>query len=130
MTEELYEEIITVFLKNPRVSLPQNAKGFGSKGLWTRGRMFAFLTSKKKLAIKLPKARVDGLVESGKGERLDPGHGRPMKEWFFLNSYVKTEWLTLAGESLEYVSQLSVKNEASAKMKRKIKSSSRKTSLN
>jgi hypothetical protein len=62
--------------------------------------MFAFLTSKKKLAVKLPIERVDDLEESGKGERLDPGQGRPMKEWFFLNSGVKTEWLTLVGESL------------------------------
>ena len=126
MTKELYEEIVAIFLKNPKVSLPQKAKGFGSKGLWTRGKMFAFLTSKKKLAVKLPKVRVDGLVESGKGERLDPGHGRPMKEWFFLNSAVKKEWLALAGEALEYVSQLSMKKEAPAGKKRKIKPASRK----
>jgi len=58
MTKELYEEIVATFLKNPKVSPPQNARGFGSKGLWTHGKMFAFLTNKKKLAVKLPKARV------------------------------------------------------------------------
>jgi hypothetical protein len=121
VTEELYQEIVKVFLKNLKVSVPQNKKGFGSTALWTGRKMFAFLTSKKKLAVKLPKDRVDILVESGRGERLDPGHGRPMREWFALDSPSKAEWIDLAGESMEYLLQLSMKNgEAPSKKKSKI----------
>jgi hypothetical protein len=31
--------------------------------------------------VKLPRERVDELVEAGAGHRFDPGHGRLMKEW-------------------------------------------------
>jgi hypothetical protein len=36
---------------------------------------------KDELVVKLPRERVDELVESGKGKRFDPGSGRLMKEW-------------------------------------------------
>jgi len=49
-----------------------------------------------------------------------------MKEWFALNSADKKEWLTLAGEALEHVSQLSMRNEAPVKKKGKIKSGPKK----
>jgi hypothetical protein len=34
--------------------------------------------------VKLPRERVDELVEAGAGHRFDPGHGRLMKEWVAL----------------------------------------------
>jgi TfoX/Sxy family transcriptional regulator of competence genes len=58
----------------------EKARMFASDGLKTRGKFFA-MVSKGDLVVKLPAERVDELVESGAGQRFDPGHGRLMKEW-------------------------------------------------
>jgi len=92
-------------LKKKGVTHPtKTRKGFGSSGLWIGDKMFAFLSSREEFTIKLPRERVDALVESGMGKRMDPGHGRPMKEWIGLNS--NAEWPELAVESMNYVSGL------------------------
>ena len=109
LIEENYSELVKTLLKNPKVSPPQNDRGFGSKALWTGGKMFVFLSAKKKFVVKLPQERVDELVAHGKGERWDAGRGRPMKEWLVVNSKSKSDWLEFAGESMEFVSQNSVK---------------------
>lgn len=78
------------------------SKMFGSPGLKVRGKVFAMLV-KGKLVVKLPRERVDGLVESGKGEYFDPGHGRLMKEWAAVSPSAKAMWLKLAKEAREFV---------------------------
>jgi hypothetical protein len=55
-------------LKLRGVSIPKGKKGFGSSALWSGGKMFAFLSSKDKFVVKLPKDRVDAL--DGKGRSL------------------------------------------------------------
>ena len=55
----------------------------GSEGLKTGGKFFA-MVSRGELVVKLPRERVDELVEAGAGHRFDPGHGRLMKEWVAL----------------------------------------------
>ncbi|GCF09981.1 hypothetical protein KDI_35450 [Dictyobacter arantiisoli] len=56
------------------------------------------------LVLKLPKKRVDALVDSGAGVRYDPRHdGRLMKEWIVLDRASQVEWLPLAQEAMEFV---------------------------
>ncbi len=67
--------------------------------------MFVFLSSKKKLIVKLPRDRVDELTVQGIGEHWDAGRGRPLKEWLVLRSKSKSDWLLFARESMEYILQ-------------------------
>jgi hypothetical protein len=45
-----------------------------------------------RLVVKLPKERVDEMVEARKAERFNPGHGRLMKEWAALRSE-EAQWV-------------------------------------
>ena len=50
------------------------------------GKIFAIISDARFVA-KLPKARVDELVEQGAGTRFDPrNNGRVMKEWLVASS--------------------------------------------
>ena|SRR5579862_8612179 len=85
------------------LSPPKSSKGFGSSALWTDGKMFAFLSSKGELVLKLPKTKVDSLISSGDGERCELKKGRPMKEWVVLSPKSEFNWLDLAYESAKFV---------------------------
>ena len=61
----------------------EQTRMMGSDGLKTGGKFFA-MVSRGELVVKLPRERVDELVEAGAGHRFDPGHGRLMKEWLAL----------------------------------------------
>jgi hypothetical protein len=65
------------------------------------GKIFAMLV-KGKFVAKLPKERVDALVNSGVGEHFDPGHGRLMKEWVALSN-ARASWVALAKEACTFV---------------------------
>jgi TfoX/Sxy family transcriptional regulator of competence genes len=74
-----------------------------SYGLKVDGKIFA-MYGRDKFVAKLPKARVDALVDAGAGERFDPGHGRVMKEWIAIASH-PASWLALATEAYTFVKQ-------------------------
>lgn len=78
-------------------------RSFGSTSLKANGRIFAMLV-KGRLVVKLPRERVDELVEAGAGERFDPGHGRIQKEWLSVASGAADDWLALATEAESFVS--------------------------
>jgi hypothetical protein len=59
------------------------------------------ISSRAQFVVKLPKARVDELVASGKGQRFDPGHGRVMKEWFVVREG-GANWVELAEEACDF----------------------------
>jgi TfoX/Sxy family transcriptional regulator of competence genes len=61
----------------------ERTRMMGSEGLKTGGKFFA-MVSRDELVVKLPRERVDELVEAGAGHRFDTGHGRLMKEWVAL----------------------------------------------
>jgi hypothetical protein len=99
-----FDRLAASLSKDPRVDPPEmaKAKGFGSKGLKVRRRMFAFFSSKGELVFKLPAARVEALVAAGRGHRFDPGHGRLMKEWLAVDGGTRAGWTRLAQEALEF----------------------------
>ena len=60
------------------------------------------MMSQGTLVVKLPKSRVDALVDAGIGERFDPGHGRVMKEWLVVTD-TRARWRELATEAHDFV---------------------------
>lgn len=99
--EARYTELVATFLERPNVH--QDGKGFGSSALKVNGRIFAMLSSRGELVVKLPRTRVDDLVASGEGARYDAGKGRPMKEWLAVAPTASVDWSALAGEALAFV---------------------------
>lgn len=99
--ERRFAEIAAAYLADPTIT---EGTGFGSNpGLRVNGKIFAMLV-RDELVTKLPKARVDALVESGDGTRFDPGRGRLMKEWVSVPLEADVDWEELAGEALAFVS--------------------------
>ncbi len=102
--QERYAEVVDALIHNgdPKLEVAQK-KAFGATGLQVGSKMFAMLSSKSSLVVKLPKERVDALVAAGQGEHFDPGHGRPMKEWLSLSPTADEDWIALATEALKFV---------------------------
>jgi hypothetical protein len=102
--EREFTKVVRVLTRIPTVSQPIGKKGFGSSGLYVGGKLFAFLSYKKQLILKLPSERVDELVTRGEGTRFDPRRdGKGMKEWFVLKPSSRMRWLPLAKEALKFL---------------------------
>lgn len=77
--------------------------GFGrSEGLRISKKVYAMLV-KGELVVKLPEARVDELVDTGVGQRFDPGHGRIMKGWLRVPPTASRRWKALVAEAKAFV---------------------------
>ncbi len=76
---------------------------FGHSALKVHDKIFAMISSSGHFVVKLPKARVDALIEGGAGQRFQASQDRPMKEWLEVSSPSTEEWLQLAREALEFV---------------------------
>jgi hypothetical protein len=76
-------------------------RAFGAGALKVNGKIFA-MPVRGALVVKLPRARVTALVESGAGEYFDPGHGRLMREWVSLRGRERS-WIDLAREARDFV---------------------------
>jgi hypothetical protein len=100
--EDLFQRLVERFSADPSVAPPGEGKGFGAGGLKVNGKIFAML-SKGELVVKLPRKRVDELVDTGTGTRFDPGHGRVMKEWVSIPPKQASEWTALADEARAFV---------------------------
>jgi hypothetical protein len=74
---------------------------FGSNALKVNEKIFAMM-AQGTLVVKLPRTRVDELVEAGSGTRFDPGHGRLMKEWLAVSAPT-TLWAPLVREAHDFV---------------------------
>jgi len=101
--DERFAKIVASLKRSPKVSVGAAKKGFGSSALCVGGKIFAMVSSKGSFVVKLPKARVDALVESGVGARFEPAKGRVMKEWLAVDPASDTDWLSLAREALKFV---------------------------
>jgi hypothetical protein len=100
---ERYAAVVDEFIKNANVTKgAPGKKGFGSDALQIDGKIFAMLSSKQLFVVKLPRHRVDALVAARHGSRFDPGHGRPMKEWFVAGPGLDVDWVALAKEALSF----------------------------
>jgi len=99
--DERYAELVSAFLGQQGVT--QEGKGFGSSALKVGGSIFALLSSRGRFVVKLPRQRVDALIESGDGDRFDPGHGRLMREWLALRPSSSLDWFVLAREAMDFV---------------------------
>ena len=53
----------------------------GSKALKVHDKILAIVSSRGDFVVKLPKACVEALVDSGAGGRFEASQGRLMKEW-------------------------------------------------
>lgn len=95
-----FDELIARFLPEAQVTI---GTGFGSsRGLRVGGKIFAIF-GERELTVKLPRARVDELVDAGIGARFDPGHGRLMREWLTVSTRHAAEWERLADDALRFV---------------------------
>jgi hypothetical protein len=53
--------------------------------------------------MKLPRDRVQSLIEAGVGTPFDAGKGRPMKEWLSVRPEDEESWLPLAREAIAFI---------------------------
>lgn len=106
MPEERFDRLVGELIDRPGVSYgkdePGTANRFGSNALKTGGKIFAMLV-RGALVVKLPRGRVDELVNAGEGVRFDPRGGRPMTEWLVLDPDSQLSWLPLAAEAMQFV---------------------------
>lgn len=102
--EERYASLVVRFAGEDGVTHDAGAtRSFGAGALKAGGKIFAMLVGGA-LVVKLPKKRVDALVDAGKGTRFDANKGKPMKEWIVLaDSHSDAEWLELAREAKVFV---------------------------
>ena len=98
--EQLWEPIAKQQLAKRGVT---TGTGFGTnEGLRVSGKIFAMLV-RGELVVKLPKDRVDALVETGAARRFDAGKGRPMKEWASVPASASRRWKGLVEEARVFV---------------------------
>jgi TfoX/Sxy family transcriptional regulator of competence genes len=93
-----FRPVVDAFANSPDVT---EGKMMSSYGLKVNGKIFAMF-GRKQFVTKLPKARVDALVNAGVGKNFDPGHDRLMKEWVVVADG-GPDWLDLAKEAYEFV---------------------------
>ena len=106
-TDAQFAALVATMLERSDATYGPGAAGgarraFGSTSLKANGRIFAMLV-KGRLVVKLPAPRVDVLVAQDAGERFDPGHGRPQREWLSVVSESLDDWVALASEAEAFV---------------------------
>jgi hypothetical protein len=99
--EERFEALIGELIGTPGVTPPRGGSGFGRNAVRFENKIFA-MNAGGRLVVKLPRERVDKLVEAGDGIRFDANKGTPMKEWFSLCPESGLAWQPLAQEALNY----------------------------
>ena len=100
--EARFDALVDELLRTTGVTPPSPGKGFGSSAIRVQNKIFAMLV-RRRLVVKLPRARVDALVVAGEGVRFDANKGTPMKVWLSLDPESTTPRLALAREALEFV---------------------------
>lgn len=97
------DAIAGAFAKDSKVTR-ETRRGFGAGSLKVNGKIFAMVSSQNDFVVKLPKSRVDELVQAGVGTPFEPGPGRVMKEWLAIAREPQAPtWLDLAREARAFV---------------------------
>ena len=99
--DERFDALVDTLLAQPDVTPPGQGRGFGSGSVRYRNRIFMMFV-RGGLVLKLPKPRVDALVDAGEGTRFDANKGTPMKEWLALDPDSAADWEDLAEEALTF----------------------------
>ena len=103
-TDARFAAVVEALARKPGVTHSDaRSRLFGSKALKVHDKVFAMVSSSGHFVVKLPKARVDALVDSGAGGRFEASQGRPMKERLQLDPQAPEDWQQLAREALEFV---------------------------
>lgn len=102
--EDRFDALVSELLGTPGVTPPGPGGGFGATALRCHNKIFAMLV-RGRLVVKLPRLRVDALVEAGEGVRFDANKGTPMKEWLSLDPASELAWQPLATEALGFVTR-------------------------
>jgi len=99
-----FASVVAAFARDRQVTA---GKMMASVGLKVGGKIFAMM-SRGRFVAKLPRERVDELVQSGAGAYFDPRRdGRLMKEWIELSG-AKPSWVALAKEAHRFVKAVKV----------------------
>jgi hypothetical protein len=101
--EQRYDELVDRWVEVAGVTPPGESAGFGSGSLRINRKIFAMFV-RGQLVVKLPRKRVDALVEAGEGTRFDANKGTPMKEWLSVAPTSRLDWTGLSGEAFTFVS--------------------------
>jgi hypothetical protein len=75
------------------------------ESLKIRKKMFAMF-NKGNFVLKLPKERVEELLETGEGLPYDPGNGRIMKEWIIIPEEISKKWIDYTSEAKQFAEKL------------------------
>jgi hypothetical protein len=102
--EQRFETLVAQFAAVEGVTPPGETAGFGSGALRVNGKIFVMFV-RGRLVLKLPKVRVDELVDAGEGVRFDANKGTPMKEWLSLDPASTLDWPALSEEAFAFVSR-------------------------
>ena len=81
---------------------PSASPKFGSDSLRFNGKIYAALTRKHQLLLKLPPARIAELLTSKRAVRFESG-GRVMNGWITLAPDQAQHWIPLADEARDFL---------------------------
>ena len=96
---DLYEELTDDLLYDPAIG---RATMMGYPCIRLAGRFLASYDDKEAcLVVKLPRERVQEVVESGQGEPFAPA-GRVFREWVAIPTQDRELWRTLLAEAAEF----------------------------
>lgn len=82
--------------------VPGDSRKFGANALRVGGKIYAALTHRRRLLLKLPTARVAELLAEGRAERFESG-GRVMRGWITLAPDAAELWIPLSKEARTFV---------------------------
>lgn len=82
--------------------VPSDSVKFGANALRVHGKIYAALTRKRHLLLKLPPARVAALLEDGRAAPMESG-GRVMHGWITLAPDAAESWIPLSNEARTFV---------------------------
>lgn len=77
-------------------------RALANMGLMTSGKLFAFIKDGD-LVLKLPAARIDGLIVSHDARRFERGQATPMREWVVVPASASAEWPDLVRDACDFV---------------------------
>jgi hypothetical protein len=82
--------------------VPSASPKFGSNALRVNGKIYAALTRKHRLLLKLPPARIEELLAARRVERFESGR-RAMNGWVTSTSGSVDDWIALSNEARAFL---------------------------